>query len=133
MLQITSQTVLFVCSFFRLFSEMLIFLWFMLSLFIYLATLGLSCGMWALVPSPGIEPWPPVLGAWSLRHWTIREIPLRTWIYSLNPSIQTKEERAIIITRNPTIFGSYFCLCYFNLDHKCIGFEEIMKESQSLH
>ena len=89
--------------------------------------------MWALVPSPGIEPWPPVLGAWSLRHWTIREIPLRTWIYSLNPSIQTKEERAIIITRNPTIFGSYFCLCYFNLDHKCIGFEEIMKESQSLH
>ena len=95
--------------------------------------LGLSCGMWALVPSPGIEPWPSALGAWSLCHWTITEIPLRIWICSLNPSIQTKEKGAMIITGNPTIFCSYFCLCYFNLDHKCIGFEKIMKESQSLH
>ena len=101
--------------------------------FIYLATLGLSCGMWALVLSPGIEHLPPALGAWSLRHWTIKEIPLRAWICVLNPSIQTKEEGAMIITRNPAIYGSYFCICYFNPDHKCIGFEEIMKESQSFH
>ena len=25
---------------------------------------------------PGIEPWPPVLGAWSLNHWTARKVPL---------------------------------------------------------
>ena len=40
-----------------------------------------SCGMWTLscimcdlVPWPGIEPGPPALGAWSLSHWTTREV-----------------------------------------------------------
>ena len=28
-----------------------------------------------LVPQPGIEPAPPVLEAWSLNHWTSREVP----------------------------------------------------------
>ena len=27
-----------------------------------------------LVPQPGIEPGPPALGAWSLTHWTTREV-----------------------------------------------------------
>ena len=35
-----------------------------------------SCGMWDLVPWPGIEPGPPALGLWSLSHYTTREIPL---------------------------------------------------------
>ena len=35
----------------------------------------LSCGMWDLVPRPGIKPEPPALGMWSLSHWTIREVP----------------------------------------------------------
>ena len=35
----------------------------------------LSCGMWDLVPRPGIKPGPPALGMWSLSHWTIREVP----------------------------------------------------------
>ena len=35
----------------------------------------LICGMWDLVPWPGIKPWPPALGAWSLSHWTTREVP----------------------------------------------------------
>ena len=30
--------------------------------------------MWDLVPPPGIDPGAPALGAWSLRHWTTREI-----------------------------------------------------------
>ena len=34
-----------------------------------------SLGMWVLVPSTRIESGPPALGAWSLSHWTIREIP----------------------------------------------------------
>ena len=37
--------------------------------FICLFTSGLSCGMW-----PGLEPRTPVLGLWSLRHWTSREV-----------------------------------------------------------
>ena len=42
---------------------------------IYLSALGLSCGMWDLVPWPGIELGRPALGAWSLSHWTTREAP----------------------------------------------------------
>ena len=34
-----------------------------------------SCGMWNLVPWPGIEPECPALGARSLNHWTTREVP----------------------------------------------------------
>ena len=35
----------------------------------------LSCGLWDLVPWPGIEPRPPALGAHSLSHWTTRKVP----------------------------------------------------------
>ena len=35
----------------------------------------LSCGIWDLVPWLGIELGPSELGAWSLSHWTIREVP----------------------------------------------------------
>ena len=43
---------------------------------IYLAMSGLSCGMWDLVPWPGIKPIKnPALRAWSLCHWTTREVP----------------------------------------------------------
>ena len=31
--------------------------------------------MWDLAPQAGIEPRPPVLGAWSLSHWTTKEVP----------------------------------------------------------
>ena len=34
-----------------------------------------SCGMWGLVPWPGIKPRPLVLGTWSLSQWTTREVP----------------------------------------------------------
>ena len=42
---------------------------------IHLSALGLSCGIWHLVPWPGIDLGPPALGAWSLSHWTTREAP----------------------------------------------------------
>ena len=35
-----------------------------------------SCSMWDLVPWPGIVLGSPALGAWSLSHWTTREVPL---------------------------------------------------------
>ena len=38
------------------------------------STQDLSCSMWGLVPQPGIEPWPPALGAQSLNHWTTKEV-----------------------------------------------------------
>ena len=39
----------------------------------------LSCGMWDLVPWIGLELGPPELGAWSLSHWTITEVPPNTY------------------------------------------------------
>ena len=35
------------------------------------ACTNFSCGMWDLVPWPGIEPGPPEFRVWSLSHWTI--------------------------------------------------------------
>ena len=34
-----------------------------------------SCSTWDLVHWPWMEPRPPALGAWSLSHWTTREVP----------------------------------------------------------
>ena len=61
-----------------------------LKIFIYLAALGLSCGMWDLdlhchmqiptwsiwdlVLQPGIEPRSPALGAQHFSHWTTRVV-----------------------------------------------------------
>ena len=80
-------------------------------LFICLAVLGLklqylgssvfivackifSCGMWDLVPWPGIEPRPPALGAQSLSHWTtmsLNKIFLNLFPYHLGTlSSETK-------------------------------------------
>ena len=42
---------------------------------IYLSVPGLSCGMWDLVPGPGIEPRPPAFRVWSLSHWTNQGSP----------------------------------------------------------
>ena len=41
-----------------------------------MAASGLRWDMWDLVPWPGIKPRPPALGARSLSHWTIREVPV---------------------------------------------------------
>ena len=70
------------------------FIFFILNLFLftYLDVSGLSdstrdlwsplrhvgvfnCGMWDLVPWPGMQPGSPALEAWSLSHWTTREVP----------------------------------------------------------
>ena len=55
---------------------------FILFIFFYLAVPGLICGMWDLVPWPGIEPGYPTLGVWSLNHWTAREVPAQTLKWS---------------------------------------------------
>ena len=43
--------------------------------FFNLAVPGLSCGMWNLVPEPGIEPRPPALGVRSPSHWNTQRSP----------------------------------------------------------
>ena len=52
-----------------------VYFFFNIYLFIYVAALGLNCSMWDLVPRAGIKPGPCALEAWSLSHWTIREVP----------------------------------------------------------
>ena len=42
----------------------------------------LSCGMWDLVPWPGIEPRLPAVGVQSLSHWTTGEVP-KVWLWSI--------------------------------------------------
>ena len=46
---------------------------FTLYLFIYLFFDHVACGI--LVPLLGMEPVPPPVEAWSLNHWTAREVP----------------------------------------------------------
>ena len=52
---------------------------------VFVATCGIfSCGIWDLVPWPGIEPGPPALRTWSLIHCTTREVPLATMFWLLD-------------------------------------------------
>ena len=39
-----------------------------------------TCSMWDLVPWPGIKPWPPALGTWSLDHQGSPSQLLAEWI-----------------------------------------------------
>ena len=73
--------------FFFLFKDIYLFIW--LRWVLVAACRIFSCGMrtltccvWNLVPLPGIEPGPPVLGAWSLNHWTTREVPPLAFLYN---------------------------------------------------
>ena len=52
-------------------------------LFIYLAALSLTCGMWDLVTRPGIRPRPPALGVQSPSPWTTREVAASSWLFTL--------------------------------------------------
>ena len=49
--------------------------------FIYLDAPGLSCSIWDLVPSPGIEPGPPALGAQSVSQFDHQGSPNRPSLY----------------------------------------------------
>ena len=78
----------------------------------------LSCGIWDLVPWPGIEPrhW----GAWSLSHWTTREVPLLMTLMSHD------------LSWNYTILFAFFtfqpqslCLCY----SLCLAFHSFSHSS----
>ena len=57
----------------KLVSNCVFFLFYFL--FIYLTAPSFSCGMWNLLPWPGIEPRHPALERQSLSHWTTMEVP----------------------------------------------------------
>ena len=58
------------------------FFFFFLIIYLFiLAMPGLNCGLWDLVPWPGIEPGLPALGAQNLSHWTTRETPVDISLY----------------------------------------------------
>ena len=81
----------FLPSFFPIFLSFLLsfFPSFLLSFCQVLVAAGrlLSCSMWDLVPRPGIKPGPPALGAWSLNHWTTREVPPFVSLNELMPVV----------------------------------------------
>ena len=76
-----------------------------------------------LVHQPGIEPVTPALGAWSINHWTAREVPIISdlthcflftkFITDLNSFNLNNPLRKIIIsfTDEQTVVhtGCYFC------------------------
>ena len=62
-----------------------------------------SCGMWDLVPWPGIEPGPFALGAQSLNHWTTKTLlcffqGYRLWQHLVLPLICTWITRKHVTT-----------------------------------
>ena len=57
--------------------------------------------MWDPVPQPGIKPRAPALGAWSLSHWTTREVHFSC---ISNPSPSGKRW-SVILTRNVRTLG----------------------------
>ena len=68
-----------------------------------------SCDMRDLVPWPGIEPRPSALGAWSLSHRTIREVP---WTHNFYFEMQDVGKSKIYYTSQ---------LCQLILFHKAKG------------
>ena len=73
---VLTQPFLCTCTFFvylpLLFKNIDSFLW--LHPVLVLVPGIFSCGMWDLVPHSGIAQRPPAWGAWSLSHWTTREV-----------------------------------------------------------
>ena len=67
----------------------------------------LSCGIWDLVPWPGIEPRPPELGVQSLMYWTTREVP-QPWLFELQVALAAP--RCLYPTLTRVMLGQ--CPCY---------------------
>ena len=65
----------------------------------------LSWGMWDLALCLGSEPRPPVLGVWSLSHWTSREVPHVMSIYLYLPQNLSN------LKLNPSLFSWFSPNC----------------------
>ena len=67
----------------------------------------LSCGRWDLILWPGIKPATPAMGAWSLSHWTPREVPefigLTDVEVCLMPSVKVTAARSFQASHNSEV------------------------------
>ena len=75
-----------------------------------MAELGLSFGMWDLVPWPGIEPMAPAPGAQSLSHWTTREVP-GFYSFTLSANISWAPSPSSKVRPSSRRHHSYFMFC----------------------
>ena len=66
-----------------------------------------ACGI--LVPRPGIQPVPPAVEAWSLNHWTTREVPTLSNFYLIYLDfICTESWRTFASDLPPSFTGQNF-------------------------
>ena len=77
-----------------------------------MAAVCLSCSMWDLVPSPGIEPRFPELGPWSSSHWTTGKLPHFLMFYQPNcmPDPENLSRLCLALWTSPLkrIYVKYF-------------------------
>ena len=88
-------------------------------IFLIAACRTFSCGMWDLVPWPGIEPGPPELATWSLSHWTTREVPTTTYFcfiksHSFFMDAISSFENSEILRSLFLYYYFYFLICVFS-------------------
>ena len=81
--------------------------------FFLVAACGLlvAACMWDLVPWPGIEPRPPALGAWSLTHWTTREIP---WVFCHRDGSRGSKDAASTLLILVCLISACLCFSFFS-------------------
>ena len=72
-------------------------------IFIFLATLGLSCNIWDLVPQPEIKPRALALGAQSLNHWSRNLLLFKGWIHCMDRS--EASQMALVVKNLPADAG----------------------------
>ena len=122
-----------------------------------MTVLSLSCGMWDLVPWPGIELRPCALGTWSLSPWTTREVPVITVpikdsccrrnlcvppkcvYWKLIPSVMVfgdgafgrwlvQGDRSLVNGINAFIIIFFFYWSIVALQYSCVSFSACIKE-----
>ena len=80
-----------------------------------LACRSLMCGMWALVPWPGIEPRPPALEMQSLSYWTTRDV-LLAWIFMVSFFfffLRKNYLMSLLLEDTVNTFSMLCCICLY--------------------
>ena len=75
-----------------------------------------SCGMWDLIPWPGIEPGSHALRAQSLSHWISREVPGRECLVRLmKPKSKLRKE-----SQAPDLQDHWILICLLLMEAFCV-------------
>ena len=84
--------------------------------------MDLSYSMWDLVPWLGIKPRPPALEAWSLSHWTTREVPYFLMYFHIDVHLDFSLIKDAIVA-NPY---TYTCWSIFMVLWKVFSFKSLI-------